>query len=110
MRAALARGGDRAAVRFIQVFICWGGGSRRFIDGPQKFNPDALTWMANELQSAMPGALLGTDHLIAFLLYHFWLLYPAVILFSGAELIAVLREHRVKTDKLTVSITSPLSG
>jgi hypothetical protein len=50
---------------------CWGRGSRRFIDGPQKFNPDALTWMANELQSAMPGALLGTDHLIAFLLYHF---------------------------------------
>src|SRR6266568_716062 len=28
------------------------------------------------------------DHLIAFLLHHFWLLYPAVILFSGAELIA----------------------
>jgi len=97
-------------VRFIQGFICWGGGSRRFIYGPEKFNPAAPTWMANELQSAKPGALLGTDHLIAFLLYHFWLLYPAVILFSGAELIAVLREHRVKTDKLTVSITSPLSG
>ena len=44
--------------------------------------------MANKFQSAMPGALLGTDHLIAFLLHHFWLLYPAVILFSGAELIA----------------------
>jgi thiosulfate dehydrogenase [quinone] large subunit len=96
-------------VRFIQGFICWGGGSSRFIYGPEKFNPDAPTWMANELQSAMPGALLGTDHLIDFLLYHFWLLYPAVILFSGAELIAVLRQHRVRTDKLTVSITSPLS-
>jgi thiosulfate dehydrogenase (quinone) len=56
--------------------------------GPEKLNPDAPTWMANKFQSAMPGALLGTDHLIAFLLHHFWLLYPAVILFSGAELIA----------------------
>src|SRR5260370_22985393 len=36
----------------------------------------------------MPGALLGNDPLLAFLLRHFWLLYPAVILFSGAELIA----------------------
>jgi hypothetical protein len=36
----------------------------------------------------MAGALLGTDHPIAFLLHHFWLLYPAVILFSGVELIA----------------------
>ena len=75
-------------MRFIQGFICWGGGSRRFIYGPEKLDPEAPTWMANKLQSAMPGALLGTDHLIAFLLHHFWLLYPAVILFSGAELIA----------------------
>jgi hypothetical protein len=30
----------------------------------------------------------GLPHLIAFLLHHFWLLYPAVILFSSAELIA----------------------
>src|SRR5258708_29466710 len=44
--------------------------------------------MANKLQSAMPGALLGTDHLIAFRLQRFWLLSPAVILFSAAELIA----------------------
>jgi thiosulfate dehydrogenase [quinone] large subunit len=76
------------SVRFIQGFIYWGGGSRRFIYAPEKLNPDAPTWMANKLQSAMPGALLGTDQLIAFLLHHFWLLYPAVILFSGAELIA----------------------
>ena len=75
-------------LRFIQGFIYWGGGSRRFIYGPEKLNPDASTWMANKFQTAMPGALLGTDHLIAFLLHHFWLLYPAVILFSGAELIA----------------------
>src|SRR3981081_4145474 len=76
------------SVRVIQGFIYWDGGSRRFIYGPEKLDPDAPTWMANKLQSAMPGALLGTDHLIAFLLHHFWLLYPAVILFSAAELIA----------------------
>jgi uncharacterized membrane protein YphA (DoxX/SURF4 family) len=96
-RAAAALLGERhwrmaaialLCVRLIQGFIYWGGGSRRFIYGPEKLNPDAPTWMANKLQSAMPGALLGTDHLIAFLLHHFWLLYPAVILFSGAELIA----------------------
>jgi thiosulfate dehydrogenase (quinone) len=76
------------SVRLIQGFIYWGGGSRRFIYGPEKLNPDAPTWLANKLQSAMPGALLGTDHVIAVLLHHFWLLYPAVILFSAAELIA----------------------
>jgi uncharacterized membrane protein YphA (DoxX/SURF4 family) len=94
--AAAARLGERhwrmaaialLSVRLIQGFIYWGGGSRRFIYGPEKLDPDAVTWMANRFQSAMPGALLGTDHLIAFLLHHFWLLYPAMILFSGAELI-----------------------
>src|ERR1700737_2528467 len=76
------------SVRVIQGFIYWGGGSRRFIYAPEKLNPDAPTWMANKFQTAMPGALFGTDHLISFMLHHFWLLYPAVILFSGAELIA----------------------
>lgn len=76
------------SVRIIQGFVYWGGGSRRFIYDPQKLNPDAHSWMAGKFQSAMPGALLGTDHLIAFLLHHFWLLYPAIILFSAAELIA----------------------
>src|SRR3979411_2761578 len=76
------------SVRLIEGFIYWGGGSRRFIYGPEKLDPSAPTWMANKLQSSMPGALLGTGHLIAFLLHHFWLLYPAVILFSAAELIA----------------------
>ena len=33
------------AVRFIQGFIYWGGGSRRFIYGPQKLNPHGH-WMA----------------------------------------------------------------
>jgi thiosulfate dehydrogenase (quinone) len=76
------------SVRAIQGLVYWGGGSRRFIYDPQKLDPDAHAWMANKLQSAMPGALLGTDQLIAFLLHHFWLLYPVLILFSAAELIA----------------------
>jgi thiosulfate dehydrogenase (quinone) len=76
------------SVRVIQGFIYWGGGSRRFIYSPSKLNPDAHSWMANKFQTAMPGALFGTDHIISFLLHHFWLLYAGVILFSAAELIA----------------------
>ena len=75
------------STRIVQGFIYWGGGSRRFIYAPEKLNPDAPTWMANKFQTAMPGALFGTDHLISFLLHHFWLLYAGVILFSAAELI-----------------------
>ncbi len=75
------------SVRIIQGFIYWGGGSRRFIYAPSKLNPDAPSWMANKFQTAMPGALFGTDHLISFMLHHFWLLYAGVILFSAAELI-----------------------
>jgi uncharacterized membrane protein YphA (DoxX/SURF4 family) len=75
------------SVRVIQGFIYWGGGSRRFIYAPSKLNPDAHTWMANEFQTAMPGALFGTDHIISFMLHHFRLLYAGVILFSAAELI-----------------------
>jgi hypothetical protein len=44
--------------------------------------------MANKFQSAMPGALLGSDHIIAFLLHHFDLLYASLIIFSASELIA----------------------
>jgi uncharacterized membrane protein YphA (DoxX/SURF4 family) len=88
-----ARGWRTAAiallsVRVMQGFVYWGGGSRRFFYDPQKLDPDAHSWMANKFQSAMPGALLGTDQLIAYLLQHFWLLYPALILFSAAELVA----------------------
>src|SRR5579863_10414885 len=75
------------SIRLIQGFIYWGGGSRRFIYAPSKLHPDAPTWMANKFQTAMPGALFGTDHLISFMLQHFWLLYAGVILFSAAELI-----------------------
>jgi uncharacterized membrane protein YphA (DoxX/SURF4 family) len=78
------------SIRFIQGFIYWGGGSRRFIYAPAKLDPNAANWMANKFQSAMPGALLGTDHIIGFLLHHFYLLYGSLILFSAAELIAGL--------------------
>src|ERR1700675_4305300 len=73
------------STRFIQGFIYWGGGSRRFIYAPSKLDPSAPSWMANKFQTAMPGALFGTDHLISFMLHHFWLLYAGVILFSAAE-------------------------
>ena len=76
------------SVRCIQGFIYWGGGSRRFIYAPSKLDWTQPTWMANKFQSAMPGALLGLDHVIAWMLQHFWALYAGVILFSGAELIA----------------------
>src|SRR6202166_3511295 len=78
------------SIRFIQGFVYWGGGSRRFIYAPAKLDPHAASWMANKFQSAMPGALLGTDHIIAFLLHHFDLLYVSLITFSGAELITGL--------------------
>ena len=78
------------SIRFIQGFIYWGGGSRRFIYAPAKLDPNSSSWMANKFQSAMPGALLGTDHIIGFLLHHFYLLYASLILFSAAELIAGL--------------------
>src|SRR5260370_19893311 len=76
------------SIRFIQGFIYWGGGSRRFIYAPAKLDPNAASWMANKFQSAMPGALLGTDHIIAFLLHHFDLLYASLIIFSAGELMA----------------------
>src|SRR6202140_641183 len=75
------------SILFIQGFIYWGGRSRRFIYAPSKLDPSAASWMANKFQTAMPGALFGTDHLISFMLTHFYLLYAGVILFSAAELI-----------------------
>lgn len=77
-------------IRFVQGFIYWGGGSRRFIYDPQKLDPYAAQWMANKLQSAMPGALLGIGHVISWLLQHFVVLYIAIILFSLAELFSGL--------------------
>ena len=77
------------AVRFIQGFIYWGGGSRRFFYAPQKLNPHGH-WMAYKFQTAMPGALLGTGRIIEFLLHHFILLYASVIFFSLFELVVGL--------------------
>lgn len=76
------------SIRFIQGFIYWGGGSRRFIYAPSKLDPHQATWMANKFQSAMPGALLGLDHVVAYMLQHFWLLFAGMIVVSAAELIA----------------------
>jgi thiosulfate dehydrogenase [quinone] large subunit len=78
------------AVRVIQGFIYWGGGSRRFFYAPSKLDPDQSSWMANKFQTAMPGALFGLDQVIAYLLHHFWLLYASIIIFSAIELIAGL--------------------
>ena len=75
------------SVRVIQGFIYWGGGSRRFIYAPAKLDPTQHHWMANKFQTAMPGALFGLDHVIAYILQHFWLLYSSVIFFSAVELI-----------------------
>jgi thiosulfate dehydrogenase (quinone) len=75
------------SVRIIHGFIYWGGGSRRYIHAPSELDPNATTWMANKFQAAMPGALFGTDHMISFMLTHFYLLYGGVILFSATELI-----------------------
>lgn len=75
-------------LRFVQGWIFWGGGSRRFFYDPNKLDPYSTEWMANKLQSAMPGALLGMEQVIAFLLQHFVLLYAAILLFSLAELLS----------------------
>ena len=75
------------AVRFTQGWIFWGGGTRRFIYAPSKLDPHAPSWMANKFQSAMPGALLGMDHVVSYMLHHFTLLYTGIIVFSAVELI-----------------------
>lgn len=77
-------------IRFVQGWIFWGGGSRRFIYDPSKLDPYSTQWMANKLQSAMPGALLGMSEVVNYLLQHFILLYSALIIFSLIELICGL--------------------
>src|SRR5260370_20912504 len=74
------------STRFIQGFIYWGGGSRRFIYAPSKLDPSAPRWMANKFQTAMAGALCGPDHLISSIFTHFYPLYAVVFLFIAAEL------------------------
>lgn len=77
-------------IRFAQGWIFWAGGSRRFIYAPSKLDPHSTMWLANKLQSAMPGALLGTGQIIGYLLNNFWLLYLSLVLFSLIELVSGL--------------------
>ncbi|KTD10985.1 TQO small subunit DoxD [Legionella gratiana] len=78
------------SIRFVQGWIFWGGGSRRFIYAPQKIDPYSTQWMANKIQSAMPGALFDLSPVVSFLLHHFTFLYAAIILFSLVELLSGL--------------------
>ena len=78
------------SLRFVQGWIFWGGGSRRFIYDPAKLDPYAPQWMANKLQSTMPGAFFDVGQLLSFLLHHFVFLYVAIIIFSLVELISGL--------------------
>lgn len=73
------------AIRFVQAWIFWGGATRRFFYAPNKLNPHAAEWMANKIQAAMPGALLGFQSIISFLLQHFYLLYASIIFMSLVE-------------------------
>lgn len=77
-------------IRFVQGWIFWGGGSRRFIYDPQKLDPYAPQWMANKLQSTMPGMLFDMGQVASFLLQHFTFLYIAIIVFSLVELLSGL--------------------
>ncbi|PJE05725.1 TQO small subunit DoxD, partial [Legionella sp.] len=78
------------SIRFVQGWIFWGGGSRRFIYDPHKLDPYAAQWMANKIQSAMPGALFDLTPVVSFLLHHFYFLYVAIIVFSLIELLSGL--------------------
>src|SRR3954451_8848558 len=51
------------SIRFIQGFVYWGGGSRRFIYAPAKLDPNAANWMANKFQSAMPSTAIHSTSL-----------------------------------------------
>lgn len=78
------------AVRWVQGWIYWGGGSRRFIYAPSKLDPHAHHWMANKFQSAMPGAVFGIDHIMSWFLHHGPFLWGLLVLLSVVELLAGL--------------------
>ncbi len=77
-------------IRFVLGWIFWSGGSRRFFYAPEKLDPHSTTWLANKLQSAMPGAILGANYVISDLLQDFWLLYGMLVGFSLLELLSGL--------------------
>ena len=58
----------------------------------------------------MPGALLGTDRLIAFMLEHFWLLYPALIVFSAAELVGAFKAGNRENSTLSQTLREGWDG
>jgi hypothetical protein len=37
------------SIRFIQGFVYWGGGSRRFIYAPAKLDPNAANWKGQQI-------------------------------------------------------------
>lgn len=96
-------------IRLAQGWVFWGGGSRRIIYAPSKLNPHAPSWMANKLQAAMPGAVLGMQTIISFLLHHFVLLYASIILLSVAELVSGLALIVGAMTRLAAFITVLLS-
>jgi thiosulfate dehydrogenase [quinone] large subunit len=83
----LAVGGDRFTRGAFRSRLDLLGGSRRFIYAPSKLDPSSPESMANKFQSAMPGALLGMDRIVDYLLHDFYLLYASVVGFSAAELV-----------------------
>lgn len=97
------------AVRFVQGWIYWGGGSRRFIYALSKLDPHAAHWMAYKFQTAMPGAILGMDHVVSWLLLHFFWLYAGVIAFSLVELVAGLMLITGTLTRLAAAVSMGLS-
>lgn len=78
------------AVRWVQGWIYWGGGSRRFIYAPSKLDPTAHHWMANKFQSALPGALFGLRPIGEWFLHHGSFLLALLVVISLLELISGL--------------------
>lgn len=75
------------AVRLVQGWIFWGGGSRRLLYATWKLNPHAPHWMANKLQAAIPGAVLGISHPAWALLAHPQWLLASLVTVSVIELL-----------------------
>ena len=93
MRGSSARlpasaGTAALAARWVLGWIYWGGGSRRLIYAPSKLDPNAPHWLAGKFQSALPGALLGSQAAGAALLAHPVLLHGVLVAVSVLELLA----------------------
>lgn len=75
------------AIRLVQGWIFWGGGSRRLLYATWKLDPHSHQWMANKLQAAIPGAVLGVGHVAWWLLAHPRLLLASLVTISVIELL-----------------------